>query len=121
MNETSRSTSPLDTRSESAGHEQYKEDGLPILGLLWRGKYFVAAFCAVGVLVASVAALAIANRYTSEVVVQARLPRQDPQLRSDVSLDAASVVQTEISLIRSREIAEAVVARVGLTKDPNFA
>jgi Mrp family chromosome partitioning ATPase len=112
------------------GYEQYNEDRLPILpiGLLWRRKYFVATFCAIGVLVASVVAVSIANRYTSEVVVQARIPRQDPplqsnvpQLQSGVSLDAASVIQTEVGLIRSREIAEGVVARLGLAKDLNFA
>ena len=36
-------------------------------------------------------------------------------------LDAASVIQTEVNLIRSREIAEGVVTRLGLAKDPNFA
>ena len=119
-------TSDLETtlQSESTGHE----DGflilglLGILGLLWRRKYLVAAFCAVGVLVASVVAISIANRYRSEVVVQARFPRQDPSLQSDVLLlMPASVIQTEVNLIRSREIAEGVVARLGLAKDPNFA
>jgi uncharacterized protein involved in exopolysaccharide biosynthesis len=36
-------------------------------------------------------------------------------------LDAASVVQTEASLIGSREVAEGAVTRLGLAKDPNFA
>ena len=35
---------------ESAGQEQYNELGF-ILELLWRRKYLVAAFCAVGLLV----------------------------------------------------------------------
>ena len=64
---------------ESAGHEQYNEVGF-ILELLWRRKYLVAAFCAVGLLVASVVAISIPNRYTSEVVIQARFVRQEPQL-----------------------------------------
>ena len=75
----------------------------------------------VGAVVASLVAISMANGYTAEAVVQARFPRQDPQYQTDVSLDAASVIQTEIGLIRSREIAEGVVARLGLAKDPNFA
>ena len=112
---------------ESAGHEQYNDVGV-ILGLLWRRKYLVAAFCAVGLLVASVVAISIADRYTSEVVIQARFARQEPQLQSGMSaaipgmiLDANSVIQTEINLIRSRDIAEDVVTRLGLANDPNFA
>jgi Mrp family chromosome partitioning ATPase len=122
-------TSYLETStlpSESIGYERYAvdgydEDGFRILTLLWRRRYFVAAFCAVGVVAAGLIAISMASWYTSEVVVQARFPRQDPQLRSDVDLDAASVIQTEVNLIRSREIAEAVVARLGLAKDPNFS
>ena len=38
-----------------------------------------------------------------------------------IYLDAASVIQTEVDLIRSREIAEGVVTHLGLAKDPNFA
>jgi Mrp family chromosome partitioning ATPase len=112
--------------SEPVGYERYDQEGynddvFRILVLLWRGRYFVAAFCAVGVVLAGFAAMFMANWYTSEVVVQARLPRQDPQRQSDVYLDAASVLLTEVNAIRSREIAEGVAARLGLAKDPNFA
>ena len=112
---------------ESAGEEQYNEVGF-ILELLWRRKYLVGAFCAVGLLVASVVAISVASRYTSQVVIQARFVRQEPQLQSGMSnaipgmiLDADSVIQTEINLIHSREIAEDVVTRLGLANDPNFA
>ena len=113
---------------KSAGHEeQYYEAGF-ILGLLWRRKYLVAAFCAVGLLIASVVAISIANRYTSQVVIQARFVRQESQLQSGMPtgipgmiLDADSVIQTEINFIRSRDIAEDVVTRLGLANDPNFA
>ena len=109
---------------EPIGYERYHEeafDVLRIVALLWRRRYAVAAFCAVGVVVAGLVAISMDSRYTAEVVVQERFPRQDPQHQSGISLDAASVTQTEISLIRSREIAEGVVVRLGLAKDPNFA
>ena len=61
-------------QGESTGHEQYNELDF-ILGLLWRRKYLVAAFCAVGLLVGSVVAMFIADRYTSQAVIQARFAR----------------------------------------------
>src|SRR5262245_17197440 len=103
---------------ESAGQEQQNEVGF-ILGLLWRRKYLVAAFCAVGLLVASVVAMFIADRYTSQVVIQARFVRQAPQLQSMMILGADSLIQTEINFIHSRDIAEDVVIRLGLANDPN--
>ena len=87
----------------------------------------MAAFCAVGVLVAGLVAISKANQYTSEVVLQARLTQVDPrdtQLLSDIFVDAQSTlreIQTEVYLIRSGEIAERVVARLDLAKEPNFA
>ena len=99
---------------ESAGQEQQNEVGF-ILELLWRRKYLVAAFCAVGLLVGSVVAMFTADRYTSQVVIQARFAR--PQLQ--ITAIANSVIQTEINFIRSRDIAEDVVTRLGLANDPN--
>src|SRR5262245_20611975 len=99
---------------ESAGHEQYNELDF-ILGLLWRRKYLLAAFCAVGLLVGSVVAILTADSYTSQAVIQARGARlQSPGL-------ADSIVQTEINFIRSRDVAEDVVTRLGLANDANFA
>ena len=116
--------------SEPIGYERYDNEGYDgdfsrILVLVWRRRYFVAAFCAVGVLVAGLIAMFMANQYTSEVVLQARLTQQDPrdpQLLSDIFPDAttfASVVHTEVNLIRSGDIAERVVTRLDLAKDPN--
>jgi len=123
--------------SEPIGYERYDKEGYDddffrvlatrVLAPLWRRRYFVAAFCAVGVLIAGLVAIFKANQYTSEVVLQARFTQEDPrdpQLLSEIFLDAAStlsVVQTEVSLIRSGDIAERVVTRLDLAKDPNFA
>ena len=123
--------------SEPIRYERYDKEGYDddffrvlatrVLAPLWRRRYFVAAFCAVGVLVAGLVAIFMANQYTSEVVLQARFTQEDardPQLLSEIFVDAAStlsVVQTEVSLIRSGDIAERVVTRLDLAKDPNFA
>ena len=108
---------------ESAGQEQQNEVGfiLDEVGfipeLLWRRKYLVAAFCAVGLLVGSVVAMFTADRHTSEAVIQARFAR--PQLQ--IAAVADLVIQTEVNFIRSRDVAEDVVTRLGLANDPDFA
>ena len=123
--------------SEPIGYVRYDKEGYDddlfrvlatrVLAPLWRRRYFVAAFCAVGVLVAGLVAIFKANQYTSEVVLQARLTQEDPrdrQLLSDIFVDAISTlraVQTEVNLIHSGDIAERVVTRLDLAKDPNFA
>jgi uncharacterized protein involved in exopolysaccharide biosynthesis len=123
--------------SEPIGYQRYDNEGHDddffrvlaprVLASLWRGRYFVAAFCAVGVLVGGLVAISMANQYTSEVVLVARFTQEDPrdpQLLSDIFLDAAStlsVVQTELYLIHSDDIAERVVTSLDLANDPNFA
>jgi Mrp family chromosome partitioning ATPase len=117
------STLPIEPLSYER-HNEEAFDVLRVLAQLWRWRYFVAAFSAVGTVVAGLVAISMDNRYTAEVVVQARLPRQDAQQQSNIFFDAASVIQTiqtDASLIRSREIAEGVVARLGLAENPNFA
>ena len=114
----------FDARKRTMGYERYDEEGYDvarILELVWRRRWLVAAFCAVGVVVGVLVAMAMPNQYTSEVVAQARLPQQDPQLRSEVFLDAATVIQTQLSLIHSREIALRVVTSLGLAEGPNAA
>jgi Mrp family chromosome partitioning ATPase len=105
---------------ERLGDEGHAFDD--ILTLLWRRRYFIAAFCAVGVMIAGAVTTFMPNRYTSEVVIQARFARQDqkPQSDSSVAVDAASVVRTELNLIASREMAEAVATRLALANDPEF-
>ena len=110
--------------SEPMSYERYDEEGYDvfrILELVWRRRWLVAAFCAVGVVVAVLVAMAMPNQYTSEVVAQARLHQQEPQLRSEVDLDAATVMQTQLSLIHSRETALRVVTSLGLAEGPNAA
>src|SRR5262245_35990991 len=99
--------------SEPIGYERYDKEGYDddfyrvlarVLAPVWRRRYLVAAFCAVGVLVGGLVATFKANQYTSEVVLQARLTQDDPrdgQLPTEIFIDAASilrVVQTEVDL-----------------------
>ena len=104
------------------GYERYDKEGYDddffrvlatrVLAPLWRRTYFVAAFCAVGVFVAGLVAISKANQYTWEFVLQARFTQED-RARSTAPFrdifnepSTLSVVQTEVSLIRSGDIAE---------------
>ena len=110
--------------SAPMGYERYDEeeyDVFRILELVWRRWWLVAASCAVGVVVAVLVAIAMPNQYTAEVVVQARLQEKDQQLRSEAWLDAATVMQTQLNLISSREFALRVVTSLGLAEVPNAA
>ena len=106
--------------SEPMGYERHDEnDVFRIPDLVWRRKWLVATFCAVGIVVGVLVAMSMPSQYTSEVVVKARIPRGDQQLRPEVYIDASTVIQTEVSLIRSREIALSVVTRLGLAEGPD--
>ena len=76
------------------------------------GGIFLAALFAVGVVIACLVAISIPSWYTSEVVLQARLPRQDPQLQSEVSLDDAGelYVTDDIgSMLFQEEVCSAIL------------
>jgi hypothetical protein len=62
-------------------------------------------------------------RYTTEALIQVNLdlsPDRGVKSQATVSVDAAEVVGTTARIIRSRATADAVVARLGLDKDPRF-
>ena len=117
------STQTSNLVNEPVGYENdaFDIDVFGIIALLWRRRWLIGAFCAVGLITSVATTLFLANRYTSEAVVQARLARDPTELQSGIYLDAASVVQTEVNLIRTEQIAETVVTRLGLTNDPKFA
>jgi Mrp family chromosome partitioning ATPase len=94
-----------------------------LLAVLWRRRRFIAGFCGAALIIAGVATALMNNRYTAEVLIQTRLAREDqrPQSGAAIVIDAASVIETEVRIIRSSVIAKHVVDRLELTKDPRFA
>jgi Mrp family chromosome partitioning ATPase len=100
-----------------------------LLAALWRRKRLIAAFCGAALIIAGVATAFMDNRYTAEVLIQARLAREDQKPPSSAAttssptivIDAASMIETEVRIIRSSMIAKHVADRLELTKDPRFA
>jgi uncharacterized protein involved in exopolysaccharide biosynthesis len=67
----------------------------------------------------------VQNRYTADAIVQVRLAADNQQAQpgialNAVTLNAASMIETEARLISSRTVAERVAARLELTNDTAF-
>jgi Mrp family chromosome partitioning ATPase len=106
--------------------QHYEAHAFATLALLWRRKGIVLGSFLLTLLIATPTALFMSNRYTADVVIQARLARDDqlPQpgrtAPPAVTIDAASMIETETRMIRSRTTAQRVAQRLDLTKDPAF-
>ncbi len=91
--------------------------------LLWQRKRMIAATVVAALVIAVIALSLIEPRYTSEALIQVNLdlnPDHGAKSQATVSVDAAEVAGTTARIIRSRATADAVVARLGLDKDPRF-
>jgi len=94
------------------------------LWTLWARKWFIAAILFIAVVLASLALVLIGPRYTGEAMIQLNFTREEPingaKLQPTASVDAAAVVDSAVRIVRSRETAVAVVARLRLDNDPTF-
>ena len=94
-----------------------------VMLLLWQRKRMIAATVVAALVIAVIALSLIEPRYTSEALIQVNLdlnPDRGVKSQATVSVDAAEVAGTTARIIRSRATADAVVARLGLDKDPRF-
>lgn len=99
-------------------------DPLALLGALWRGKWIILALALLGGLIAGFYAFRVAEptyRATTQMaLIFDRTPVVDLEaVVSGVSSDAASL-NTEMQLIRSRELVSRLVDALNLTEDPEF-
>src|SRR5665213_1198920 len=110
-----------ETASLRAHYEGIAHDSLLTV---WRRKFMIVAIVAAAVLLASVALVLVGPHYTGEALIQLDFSREDPPARAGaqpiVSIDAVALVDSAARVIRSRTTASAVVARLGLDRDPNF-
>src|SRR5260370_30277465 len=83
-----------------------------------------------GILVAalsveSIALMIIGPRYSAEAMIQLNFIREEPatgaKIQPIAAVEAVALVESAARAIRSRATANAVVARLGLDKDPDFA
>jgi capsular polysaccharide biosynthesis protein len=90
-----------------------------------RHRTLVMRFVAGGFAIAIVAMVTISPRYTSEALLQVNFSREEPNTTTKTqriaSMEAAAVVESALRILRSRALAGAVVSRLGLADDPEFA
>jgi uncharacterized protein involved in exopolysaccharide biosynthesis len=102
----------------------YEEVARDTLGILWHHKLLIVGILLAALLFASIFLVLAGPRYTGEATIHLNFTREEPtttKLQPIASIDAAALVEGVIRVIRSRATASAVVARLGLDKDPEFA
>jgi capsular polysaccharide biosynthesis protein len=94
------------------------------LRIIWRRKLLIAAILVAALVLASIALVLVGPRYTGEAIIQLSFSREESASSAKsqpiVSMEAAAIVDSAARVIRSRATASAVVARLGLDKDPTF-
>src|SRR6516165_6974378 len=93
------------------------------LRLFWQRRRLIAASVVLAFLIGIIALAQMEPRYTSEALIQVDLnlnPDTNTKSPPTASVSAAEVVDSTARIIRSRATADAVVARLGLDKDPRF-
>jgi uncharacterized protein involved in exopolysaccharide biosynthesis len=103
----------------------YEEVARDTLGILWHKKLLIVGILLAALLFASIFLVLIGPRYTSEATIHLNFTREErttgTKIQPIASIDPVALVDGAIRGIRSRATASAVVARLGLDKDPEFA
>jgi capsular polysaccharide biosynthesis protein len=103
----------------------YEEVARDTLGILWHQKLLIVGILLAALLFASIFLVLIGPRYTGEATIQLNFIREEPttgaKTQSIATVDAVALIDSAARVIRSRATANAVVARLGLDKDPDFA
>src|SRR5260370_24626315 len=103
----------------------YEEVARETLGILWHQKLLIVGILLAALLFALIFLVLIGPRYTGEATIHLNFTREEPttgtKIQPIASIDAVALVDGAIRGIGSRATASAVVARLGLDKDPEFA
>ena len=103
----------------------YEEVARDTLGILWHKKLLIVGILLAALLFASIFLVLIGPRYTSAATIHLNFTREErttgTKIQPIASIDPVALVDGAIRGIRSRATASAVVARLGLDKDPEFA
>ncbi|MGE0751286.1 MAG: Wzz/FepE/Etk N-terminal domain-containing protein [Variibacter sp.] len=108
---------PLRSHYQGVAHD--------VLRILWRYRILIALFFVCGLVMAPIAVVILAPRYTSEAILQVSFNRDEPNTTTKTqriaSMEAAAMVESTVRILRSRALASAVVSRLGLANDPGFS
>ena len=115
----------IETKETADLPAHYEQLAYDTLRVLWHRKLLISAILVAAVLLVSVMLVRIGPRYSGEAIIELNFIREVPtagaQIQPTASVDAAAIVDSAARVIRSRATASAVVARLGLDKDPAFA
>jgi uncharacterized protein involved in exopolysaccharide biosynthesis len=120
-------TAPLQLEKLGPNHLRAHYEGVVFdwLRVPWHRKWLIMASVVAALLLGVSALVVMAPRYTGEAIIQLNFIREEPTTGARVqpvaAVDALSLVDSAARVIRSRATASAVVARLGLDKDPDFA
>jgi len=96
-----------------------------VFWLLWSYKLLIAAFVLAGSIAALAAVVLMPPRFTAEAILQVNFNREETngpvRIQRIASLEAGAVVESALRVLRSRSLSSAVVSRLGLADEPEFA
>ena len=121
----SQMTAPVDSsRYNQAAEDDDSIDLVALVGTLWRGKWIILGLSFLGILLAGYFAFIAASPTYRATTQMALLPNQSPvvnieSVMTGVSSDSSSL-NTEMEIIRSRELVSRLVDELNLTQDPEF-
>jgi uncharacterized protein involved in exopolysaccharide biosynthesis len=102
----------------------YEEVARDTLRIIWHRKLLVATIVVAALVLAAIALALVGPRYMGEAIIQLSFSHEESASSAKgqptVSVEAAAIVDGAARIIRSRATASAVVARLGLDKDPTF-
>jgi uncharacterized protein involved in exopolysaccharide biosynthesis len=109
-------------RLEPSNLRHYYEDmAVSTLRSIARRKFVIGAFVIVALTLAGLYVSLLPRKYTAEALIRPQLFSREEGVTPLASIDGASVVASEVSLIRSRPMVHAVVKRLGLDSGLEFA
>ena len=115
---------PADDESSPDLRGHYEVVARQALSAFWRHKWLSAAMVVLAVAIALIGLVLVEPHYTAEVIIEPQFmgveARQGVIVGPIASLDPTALVESQIRLIRSRAVAEAVVTRLGLDSNPAF-
>lgn len=92
---------------------------------LWQRKWLIIGTLVLSLSLAIGVLVVVPSYYTAEAIISLNFLHEEPPSAGAsnqpiASLDPAALVDSEVHIIRSRRITNAVVARLGLDRDPGF-
>jgi uncharacterized protein involved in exopolysaccharide biosynthesis len=115
----------METNDAVNRRDRYEDLAYDMLRTIWRRKLVVAAIVVAALVLASIALILIGPRYKGEAMIQLHFSREEPvastKNESIATVDAGALVDSAARVIRSRATAAAVVARLGLDNEADFA